>query len=136
MRDMIIAEARKWIGTPFHHQGRVKGAGVDCVGLCMMVGKALGLVPFNFDYTGYRRTPYSRTLVEAMHESGAVFEVHEPREADILVFRIDQDPQHVAFLTDQDTIIHAYAQVRKVCEARYDTFWRERYVTAFSFKGI
>jgi NlpC/P60 family putative phage cell wall peptidase len=136
MRELIIAEARTWDKTPFHHQARVKGAGVDCVGLCIMVGKTLGLVPNNFEYTGYRKTPHGGTLVQVMRDSGFVYEVYEPREADILVFRIDQDPQHVAFLTDDNTIIHAYAQVRKVCEARYDEFWRDRYVTAFSFKGI
>src|SRR5581483_8673074 len=25
-----IAEAESFIGTPFHHQGRLKGVGVDC----------------------------------------------------------------------------------------------------------
>lgn len=25
-----VAEAITWLGTPYHHQGRVKGVGVDC----------------------------------------------------------------------------------------------------------
>jgi NlpC/P60 family putative phage cell wall peptidase len=136
MRDLIIAEARSWIGTPFHHQGRVKGAGVDCIGLGIGVGKALGLVPPEFEFTGYRRTPTGRTLIDVMRDSGLVDEVYEPHPGDILVFKIDQDPQHVAFLTDSNTLIHSYAQARKVCEARYDSVWRKRYVTAFKFKGI
>jgi NlpC/P60 family putative phage cell wall peptidase len=136
MRDLIIAEARTWIGTPFHHQGRVKGAGVDCIGLAIGVGKELGLVPTEFNYDGYRRTPYGRTLVDVMRDSGFVDEVYEPHHGDILVFRIDMDPQHVGFLSDCGTMIHSYAQSRKVCEARYDSVWRSRYVTAFKFKGV
>jgi NlpC/P60 family putative phage cell wall peptidase len=136
MRDLIIAEARTWIGTPFHHQGRVKGAGCDCIGLCIGVGKVLGLVRAEFDYTGYRRTPTGKTLVEVLRESEFVEEVYEPHPGDILVFKIDIEPQHVAFLSDSNTLIHSYAQARKVCEARYDSVWQKRYVTAFKFKGL
>lgn len=136
MRDRILTEARSWIDTPFHHQGRVKGAGCDCIGLCIGVGKALELVPQEFEYTGYRRTPHGRTLVDVMRESGFVEEVQEPQLGDILVFRIDVDPQHVALLSERNTLIHAYAQARKVCEARYDSVWRGRFVTAFQFRGL
>lgn len=29
-REHVVAEARSWIGTPYHKKGRVKGAGADC----------------------------------------------------------------------------------------------------------
>lgn len=29
-RSAVVAEALSWRGTPYHHMGRVKGAGVDC----------------------------------------------------------------------------------------------------------
>jgi cell wall-associated NlpC family hydrolase len=29
-RERVVAEARTWIGTPYHLGGRVKGAGCDC----------------------------------------------------------------------------------------------------------
>jgi len=32
-RELVIKEARSWVGTKFVHAGRVKGAGVDCAGL-------------------------------------------------------------------------------------------------------
>ncbi len=40
-RQAVIAEAESWIGTPFHHQGRVKGpqGGVDCAMLLLEVFK-------------------------------------------------------------------------------------------------
>lgn len=43
IRQTIIAEARSWIGTPFRHQGRRKGQGVDCLGLLAGVAAALAL---------------------------------------------------------------------------------------------
>jgi len=29
----LVAEARRWIGTPYRHQASVRGAGCDCLGL-------------------------------------------------------------------------------------------------------
>lgn len=44
-RETVVAEARRWIGTPYHHAGRVRGAGVDCAMLPAEVYAACGLVP-------------------------------------------------------------------------------------------
>jgi NlpC/P60 family putative phage cell wall peptidase len=32
-REQIVAAARGWLGTPYHHQASVKGVGCDCLGL-------------------------------------------------------------------------------------------------------
>ena len=29
-REWLVAEALTWLGTPYHHAGRVKGGGTDC----------------------------------------------------------------------------------------------------------
>ena len=29
-QERVRSEALTWLGTPYHHQGRVKGVGVDC----------------------------------------------------------------------------------------------------------
>ncbi len=39
----IIRTARSYIGTPFHHHGRLKNIGVDCLGLLIGVAKELNL---------------------------------------------------------------------------------------------
>ena len=33
MHPHIIALARDWLGTPYHHQASLRGVGTDCVGL-------------------------------------------------------------------------------------------------------
>lgn len=33
MSGAAVAVARRWIGTPYVHQGAVRGAGADCLGL-------------------------------------------------------------------------------------------------------
>ncbi len=66
--EEIITEARSWLETPFHHQGRVRGVGVDCIGLIVEVARALklpsasgGLVA-DYDERDYPREPDGERL--------------------------------------------------------------------------
>ena len=43
-RAAVIRCARQWLRTPYHHMGRVKGAGVDCAMLLAEVYAEAGLV--------------------------------------------------------------------------------------------
>jgi cell wall-associated NlpC family hydrolase len=38
----IIAAARACLGTPFRHQGRLPGIGLDCAGVALHVAQAVG----------------------------------------------------------------------------------------------
>jgi len=59
---------------------------------------------------------------------------------DILLMRFALDPQHLAVYAgysdtyQDDGIIHAWAQARKVCEHRLTPDWRARIVRAYRFK--
>ncbi len=37
----VVAEARRWIGTPYVHQASCRGAGTDCLGLIRGVWRAV-----------------------------------------------------------------------------------------------
>lgn len=39
----IAAEAMTWVGTPFRHQGRIKGRAVDCANFVALVAIGVGL---------------------------------------------------------------------------------------------
>ena len=40
----MIAAARACLGTPFHHQGRMPGVGLDCIGLVIVALARCGYV--------------------------------------------------------------------------------------------
>src|SRR6476660_1662556 len=40
-RSDIVAETRRWIGTPYQHQASLKGVGCDCLGLVRGVWRAV-----------------------------------------------------------------------------------------------
>jgi cell wall-associated NlpC family hydrolase len=43
-RAAVVAEARSWLRTPYHHMGRVKGAGVDCATLLAEIYARAGMI--------------------------------------------------------------------------------------------
>ena len=46
MTDKVLTAARFWIGTPYRHQGRVRGVGCDCLGLVLGVWREVyGTLP-------------------------------------------------------------------------------------------
>ena len=59
LRSDILCEARRWIGTPYRHQGSCRGAGCDCLGLVRGVWRAIhGTEP-------EAPPPYNRDWAEA-----------------------------------------------------------------------
>jgi cell wall-associated NlpC family hydrolase len=129
-RADVIAEARRWIGVRWHHQGRSR-AGIDCVGLVINVGHALGLSAF--DIADYARQPDPAMMRALLAEH--MDPITEPEPGDVVLMRFEREPQHVAVLTDSG-IIHAYAQARKVVEHRLDSIWKSRIVGAYRYKGL
>jgi hypothetical protein len=44
-RLAVVEEARGWLGTPYHHMGRVRGAGTDCLMMLAEIYEAADVVP-------------------------------------------------------------------------------------------
>ena len=45
LRFAVVAAARAWLGTPYHHAADIRGVGVDCAMILVRVFCDLGLVP-------------------------------------------------------------------------------------------
>lgn len=138
-REAVVAAARAWIGTPYHHQASLKGVGADCLGLVRGVWRDL--------YGADAETPpgYSRDWGEASGEetlldAAARHLVAEPRLAprpgDVLVFRMRPGAiaKHAALLATPATMIHAM-EGRDVAEIPFSAWWRRRLAAVFSFPG-
>ena len=129
----IVAEAKTWIGTPFKHQGRVKGLGVDCVGLIIGVAHFFKLT--DFDYVNYSHTPDGFLMRQLLDQHLYSIPIPEAKAGDIVLMRFEAQPQHVGILSDYG-IIHAYAQVRRCVEHRLDQHWRSRIVGAYAYPDM
>lgn len=135
----IVQSARELLGTPFHHQGRVSGVGVDCVGLVILVARKLGYVPSDFDFTGYPRYPDGKVLIEQLGLH--LIEIAKPNMqiGDIVCVAFDKHPQHVGIIGDYRhggfSIIHAAGKHGKVIETRLMFTPAMRFVSSYRFPG-
>lgn len=126
----IISTARGWLGTKFHHQGRVKNVGADCIGLIVGVAAELGIaLP---DKQTYARQPDKSELQDALENQ---FEKCALKAGAIALFSIDGRAQHVGIITDYQGlgVIHAYIQAHKVVEHALDEPWQKQLISCYSF---
>ena len=134
-REQIIAEARALLGTPWAHQGRTPGVGIDCAGVVVHI---LALNGIRYDVSGYAYEPNGELTLHAdsclTRISKAAFQ-----PADVLVFRIKKLPQHVALATDKG-ILHSFNRgpgtLSKVVETGLTDQWRAHIVAAYKFPWI
>ena len=118
-RAAVIAEARSWLGTPYHNCADIKGVGVDCGMLLVRVFVDTGLAP-PFDPRPYPADWHLHRSEEKY--LGFVFdrgsEVATPQPGDVMVMRIGRCYSHggIVTVTAPLTIIHAYFQAQRVIE--------------------
>lgn len=139
-REQIVAEARSWVGTPWVHQHRVKGRAVDCVGLVIGVARALGLVPQDFDFTGYGRVPDGQLLLRcAQHMRPVARDAMQP--GDVVVVAVEHDPQHIGILSPYPggrlALVHSTSTgARGVVESRLVFSPVLQFRAAFALPGV
>jgi len=121
-QERIVAEARKWLGTPYHHQADVIGAGCDCAMLLARVYHAVGLIP------AVDPRPYPRDWHLHRDEERYLGWVKqycrpvkgEPKPGDLVLYRVGRCYSHGAIVVEWPMIIHAYMDERAVVLGRYD----------------
>ena len=130
-RDEVVASARSWLKTPFHHQGRLKGVGVDCVGLAIEVAKASGADLSSFDLQhNYPQAYGYADLISQLQKGLVEVPMQEARPGDILLFQIYKEPQHIGIMTGPDTMIHSVDKFG-VVEVTLDPMWQSRLISVW-----
>lgn len=139
--ETVIAEARRWVGTPYVHQASRLGAGADCLGVVRGVWRAL------FGDEPEAPPPYSRdwaerqgreTMIEAFDRFLVPVEPLDrqalpPGAVVLFRFRAGCPAKHAAVVTGPASIVHAYEGARSVTEDPLPDSWRRRIVRAYTF---
>jgi cell wall-associated NlpC family hydrolase len=120
-RDAVIAEARSWISTRFHHHAAVKGSGVDCAHLVAAVYTHCGVIDapaIGF----YTENWFQHETTERLQHAVAAccVPVDRPERGDLALFRFGHASAHAAIVTDWRGIIHADRTRMVVCEDYVD----------------
>jgi cell wall-associated NlpC family hydrolase len=108
-RAEVLNAAEGWLATPYHHMGRVKGAGTDCLMLLAEVYTACNIVPpmvvpfYPPDWHLHRSA--DRYLDGVMRHAR---EVATPGPADIALFKFGRCFAHGAIIVAWPRLIHAW----------------------------
>lgn len=127
----VVNKAREYLETPYVHQGRQKGVGIDCIGLAICACHELGL--YDGDHDGYSMQPGPelRRMLRTL-----LIPTHEDAPGIIIEMRWTADPQHVALRTDYG-IIHTFnGGPRKVVETGLNAQWRKRITGRYKIPGV
>lgn len=139
-RQLIVAETRRWIGTPYRHQASILGIGCDCLGLIRGVWRAvMGEEP-------ERTPPYApdwaeatgrETLAEgaARHLDPIACTNFAPGDVLLFRWRANLPAKHAAIVTEHDLMVHAHDGA-VVAEIVIAPWWRRRLAYAFKFPGV
>ncbi len=139
-REKIIAKAMEYIDTPYHHQSRLKGVGIDCAGLIVCVLKDLN--EEITDLKTYSRLPNSNELQKVCDENAEMINFENAKKGDVLLITFIKNPQHLAFLDIDENgnryMIHAYGVkgVEKVVRNLIDDKWENKIVCAYKLNYL
>lgn len=133
----IIAEARRWIGTPYRHQASLFGIGCDCLGLVRGVWRAV-IGPEPEAPGAYTPDWAEAGGAELLALAGGrhFIEIGPAAFApgDVLLFRWrgHTPAKHLGIAASVSSMVHAHDGAA-VCEAALSPWWRRRLAYAFRF---
>lgn len=132
-----LAEARRWIGTPYMHQASVCQKGADCLGLIRGIWRYLyGTEPEKLPaYTlDWGEVSEGETVLLAMDTYFAAKPILDAAEGNVVVFRWDSRviAKHLGVLSGNNRFIHAYEKAGTI-ETTLGSHWRRRITAAYAF---
>jgi len=137
--ERLVTAARALLGVRWRHEGRSLN-GLDCVGLLICAGRAVGLLPTGFDVRGYPRRPRDHTLIKRLAEFCDRVPVAAMAMGDAVAFvGSERLPCHVGLVSRRGGarpgLIHASEEIGRVVEhdlesGRLVGCWRPRWPSA------
>jgi cell wall-associated NlpC family hydrolase len=138
-RAAVVAEARRWLGTPYHNCADVRGVGVDCGMLIVRVFVDTGLCapfdprPYPPDWHLHRKEErylgfvFDRCAeVESPLIDGGDRAKPKAQPGDVMVFRYGRCYSHGGIVTALDPlrIVHAFHPAHSVVEQEVARDWQ------------
>ena len=146
-RNQVIETARSYVGTPFHHQARLRGVGVDCVGLVICVAVDLGLsdtvgVPFQLnDYPDYSAQPMGSFVQDEAKARLIEKSMSTLQAGDVVTMKGPYTPCHAGIVTERNGVLYLIHALNvgknpKVIEHILDHVWKSHVTGVFAYPGV
>lgn len=109
-REAVVAQARTWLGTPYHHHAMIKGVGVDCATLLVACFTDAGLVdPVTLpEYSPQWHLHRVEAKYTDFIERFAKQVDRRPLPGDIVVWKFHKAFAHGGIVSAWPLVIHAF----------------------------
>ena len=139
LREKFIEIGLTWIDVPWRKVGSTR-RGVNCLGLPVGVAREMGgfdeLVQLGAAQANFDRPLTPRMMVDGMMEHMTMVKIPDARPGDLLLFRINGQPDHIAILTRVNPmiILHSDRDAKKVRNQSLPAGWYP--IMAFSIEDF
>ena len=114
-RAEVCRVAATYVGTPYHHHGMIKGVGVDCATILILVYSEAGLIePYDPGEYSEQWFLHRQDDLYLQHLLKFAVEVETPKQGDVVLFKIARQFAHGGIVTAWPMMIHAYKPDRLV----------------------
>lgn len=140
LRLAVVAEARTYMGTKWQHQGRLKGVGVDCIGLIGMSALTChvsGAKDWWEDrqFHNYGPSPREELIYRGCDLFMERVPVKEAGVGDVLIMSFGPVAQHFALISRPGNyIIHAYSSSPRRVTENGVKIWKGGIMRAYRFR--
>ncbi len=127
--EKLAAAARMWLGTPYVHNAKIRGVGVDCARLVIGAAEDAGLIARDSldpgDYSNewhlHRQEDIMRKIAEEYCD-----EVTEMACGDILLYQYGRVCSHAGIYVGGDEVIHSYVGAGAILSRTNDIIFYTR----------
>jgi cell wall-associated NlpC family hydrolase len=135
-RRAVVAEAKTWLGTPYHNCARIKSGGVDCGMLLAEVFERAGVIP-HVEVEPYP-TDWHMHRSEEIYLGIANQFAHPiegpPQPGDIALYKFGRCVSHGAIVIQWPQILHAYVHLGVILDdAEANSALTSRFYGFYSF---
>jgi NlpC/P60 family putative phage cell wall peptidase len=133
--ETVIAIAQTWAGTPYRHQGSLKGVGCDCLGLVRGIWRELyggepeSLKPYSMDWA---EVSNGDPLLEAARRHFLIETKLVPGTLMLFRWKPDAPAKHCGIYLGADRFLHAYER-HSVMASPLVPHWRRKITGLFRF---
>jgi NlpC/P60 family putative phage cell wall peptidase len=129
-KELLVSNAKTWIGTPCIHHQAVKQVGADCVGFLKAVcEESNGKLA---DFPNHAYYPVNDELTEYLDRFFIKIPIDKAESGDVYLFKFRGINAHVG-IASKVGVIHACPFTKKVVEHRLDTLWKHRLIGAYTW---
>lgn len=129
--ERLAAAAEQWLGTPYRHNAKVRGVGVDCGRLAIGAAEDAGfftkdsIVPGNYS-TEWHLHRNEEKMLELVAKYCDEVPVTDMRRGDVLLFQYGRVCSHAGIYLGDGRVIHSYVERGTIISELKDSMFYRR----------